>query len=716
MSRRASAWGWLSLFVLVTILLAAPAAAQDAATGTIRGTVVDRSTGEPAPGATIVATSPGLAGEQVVISDEAGAYVISNLPPGTYELTVYYGDLTVKRGGVVVVAGATAMVALKVDTSAVAGELITISDSAPTVDAEYTRSIPVPGRTFESVLGAAAGSTGDGHGVGFSGSSSLESTYVVDGVGIGGQVQRNPGRLTATTVPDADRFAAYLEFLGRHVDERTASDLTMDRRLRVRVVDPAGTPINDALVALRSTRGRTHADGIWDYFPSVDGADDGHNLTVTVSAGGAQAVVDVRSPARGTEEITVTLPVTAARPLALDLAFALDVTGSMADEMTYLQTELLDVIRRIRAEVPGVSIRLGAVAYRDRGDSVPLARRPFDEDVGAFMQWLDTLRADGGGDYPEDVELALGDALTGLQWRTGNAARIIVLLGDAPPQRYPDATYRIRDAMRDARTGGIRILPVAASGADRSVEYLWRALGAYTSTPYVTLTDHSGIGNDHLEADTDEIHVERFNDCLVRLVVEDLRGQGMHAPGNWRAWDDYRSAPWAGKPRRLVAGLGTGIALLAEHTDLVAMHWARAGIAFGDLELRVQLGWSSQLDGEPTHLARTARSAPGETPQPAAPRSLGLVPGAGVRYLFGPWRRLRAFTGAALEAQFLRSQPGAGVATLFSSQAGFELRSLSAGGLAAGVQLGGHVMLRGHPDLATPRPHLDLTLYAEHRF
>ncbi len=708
MSRRASAWVWLSLLVLAAVLVVAPAAAQDATTGAIRGVVRDSATGEPLAGATLVATSAALTGEQAVITDDAGAYVFTGLPPGTYELTVYYSDVTLKRGAVEVAAGATATVHLKIDTSRAAGEVITITDSATSIDAEYTRSIPVPGRTFESALGAAAGSADDLHGVGFSGSSSLEASYTVDP-----GIQHDPGRLTATTVPDADRFAAYLEFLDRHVDERTSSGLTMDRRLRVRVVDAAGAPVNDALVALRTTRGRTHADGIWDYFPSVDGADDGQSLGVMVSALGAQAMVDVHSPARGTEEITVTLPVTAARPLALDLAFALDVTGSMADEMTYLQTELLDVIRRIRAEVPGVSIRLGAVAYRDRGDSVPLARRRFDEDVGAFMQWLATLRADGGGDYPEDVELALGDALTGLQWRTGNAARILILLGDAPPQHYQDATYRIKDAMRDARTGGIRILPVAASGADRSVEYLWRAMGAYTSSPYVTLTDHSGIGNDHLEADTDEIYVERFNDLMVRVVVEDLRGQGMHAPGNWRAWDDYRSAPWAGKPRRLVAGLGTGIALLAEHTDLVAMHWARAGIAFGDLELRVQLGWSSQLDGEPTHLARTA---PGETPQPAAPRSLGLVPGAGVRYLFGPWRRLRAFTGAALEAQFLRSQPGAGVATLFSSQAGFELRSPSAGGLAAGVQLGGHVMLRGHPDLATPRPHLDLTLYAEHRF
>ena len=51
-----------------------------------------------------------------------------------------------------------------------------------TIDAEYIRNIPVPGRTFESALGAAAGSQTDSLGVSFSGTTSLENQYYVDGV------------------------------------------------------------------------------------------------------------------------------------------------------------------------------------------------------------------------------------------------------------------------------------------------------------------------------------------------------------------------------------------------------------------------------------------------------------------------------------------------------------------------------------------------------
>lgn len=67
---------------------------------------------------------------------------------------------------------------------------------APTIDTtkttqgivlekEYIQNIPVPGRTFESTLGSAAGAQSDVQGVSFSGSSSLENQWVIDGVNSG---------------------------------------------------------------------------------------------------------------------------------------------------------------------------------------------------------------------------------------------------------------------------------------------------------------------------------------------------------------------------------------------------------------------------------------------------------------------------------------------------------------------------------------------------
>src|SRR5687768_17336340 len=71
------------------------ARAQGSATvGSLRGVIRDRAAGEVAVGATVVATSPALQGEQVVITDENGSYFITSLPSGVYTLTVYYNDAT----------------------------------------------------------------------------------------------------------------------------------------------------------------------------------------------------------------------------------------------------------------------------------------------------------------------------------------------------------------------------------------------------------------------------------------------------------------------------------------------------------------------------------------------------------------------------------------------------------------------------------------------
>lgn len=102
----------------------------------LNGTIKDKATGEAAIGATVVATSPALTGEQVVITDENGKFGM-DVPPGTYTLTIYYNNAPFSREGVVVKKDKATQVAVKVD-SAVAGagtgESIEIKGSAPMID------------------------------------------------------------------------------------------------------------------------------------------------------------------------------------------------------------------------------------------------------------------------------------------------------------------------------------------------------------------------------------------------------------------------------------------------------------------------------------------------------------------------------------------------------------------------------------------------------
>ena len=130
--------------------------------GSLRGIIRDKASGDGAVGATVVATSPSLQGEQVVITEDGGQYFITSLPPGIYTLTVYYNDATFSRGNVLIQIGKEAVVNVTVDSAASAGkpkgEVIEIVGTAPivaqgstktglTLTDEYTRNLPVARRS-----------------------------------------------------------------------------------------------------------------------------------------------------------------------------------------------------------------------------------------------------------------------------------------------------------------------------------------------------------------------------------------------------------------------------------------------------------------------------------------------------------------------------------------------------------------------------------------
>jgi outer membrane receptor protein involved in Fe transport len=164
--------------------------------GSVRGQIRDKANNEAAAGATVVATSVALQGEQVVLADESGLYFLTSLPPGTYTLTVYYNDGTFTRNNVLVQIGKEAVVNVTVDTTSSTGkpkgETIEIIGSAPVIDQgstktgvtvteDYTRNVPT-GRTFGAVVSGAAGSQTDTYGISLGGATSAENTYIVEGI------------------------------------------------------------------------------------------------------------------------------------------------------------------------------------------------------------------------------------------------------------------------------------------------------------------------------------------------------------------------------------------------------------------------------------------------------------------------------------------------------------------------------------------------------
>jgi len=202
---------------------------------------------------------------------------------------------------------------------------------------------------------------------------------------------------------------------------------------------------------------------------------------------------------------------------ALDLGFLVDATGSMGDEMSFLQSEIKDIVRRVRSVEPDLDIRMSVVFYRDRGDAFITKSLPFTRNADDAVSFISSTTADGGGDYPEDMNSGL-EAMMRQHWSRDAVPQMLFLLADAPPQQYAGQDYTYHEAIQDAAANGIAIYPVAASGVDKPTEFLFRAMAVMTGGKYVFLTDDSGVGDSHEEPDITGYKVEKLNDLMVREI------------------------------------------------------------------------------------------------------------------------------------------------------------------------------------------------------
>ncbi len=202
----------------------------------------------------------------------------------------------------------------------------------------------------------------------------------------------------------------------------------------------------------------------------------------------------------------------------VELAFVVDATGSMADELEFLKSDLQDVLDSVSKNNSSLSLFTGAVFYRDEGDEYVVKHSDFTAETATTIDYIGAQRADAGGDYPEAVHTALNTTLTELQWSEQARTRIAFLLLDAPPHYTTAVISSIHASLQLAAAKGIKIIPITASGIDKETEFLMRLMAMTTNGTYVFITNDSGVGNDHLQASVGEYQVELLNKLMVRLI------------------------------------------------------------------------------------------------------------------------------------------------------------------------------------------------------
>ncbi|MDP2176142.1 MAG: T9SS type A sorting domain-containing protein [Bacteroidota bacterium] len=248
-----------------------------------------------------------------------------------------------------------------------------------------------------------------------------------------------------------------------------------------------------------------------------------HELKITVNEK-TQTIKDFTNYINAKKPLKTNLEAKAT-PL-LEIAFIVDATGSMGDEIRYLQSELTDVINRVQKRNRCLQIKTGSVFYKDHGDDYLTRVLPLSYNPATTVNFIGEQAAGGGGDFPEAIDVAIEQGINQLGWSNQHNPKIMFLVLDAPPHQDESSKKRMRDAITKAAELGIRIIPITASGIDKSTEFLMKYLAISTGGEYVYITDDSKIGNSHMKPTGGESKVSLLNNLMVKLVNQ-------YSDGNW---------------------------------------------------------------------------------------------------------------------------------------------------------------------------------------
>jgi hypothetical protein len=383
-------------------------------------------------------------------------------------------------------------------------------------------------------------SSADGDSVGGEGAPLSEPSTSPDSEPVTSGPEPQAGQLTAAEWRDLDNWAFFRSLFEQNQDgefgpfTHSEGDWSLFTAGRVSVlVHTDGEPVTNARVVLMGAEqttlfeARTDNKGRAELFAGLQDNTTPDGLTVTVFdlATGSPAATRTGISTGSDEAIVIGLDgrqVTSAAEV-LDLMFVIDTTGSMGDELAYLQKELEDVIAQVVDHNSGnLEIRLSLNFYRDNGDLYVVRSNAFTTDIDDAIDALLDESANGGGDYPEAVEEALDDAIFNHAWSDDAVARMLFFVLDAPPHHGDAIDTILGDSLTEAARLGVRMFPLAASGVDKDTEALLRLMQVATGGSYLFLTDDSGIGNPHLEPTIGEYDVELLRDLLVRLIDEQV--------------------------------------------------------------------------------------------------------------------------------------------------------------------------------------------------
>jgi hypothetical protein len=255
-----------------------------------------------------------------------------------------------------------------------------------------------------------------------------------------------------------------------------------DRRFLV-VRDDAGRPVPACAVvvtdeAQHDVRLTTTSSGRAILFPHAVGLTGG-DMTAVANCQGKNARARFSlAPGDGVVDLRLDTARTLPSAITVDLAFILDTTGSMSEEIAAVKGTIQKVANGLEGQ--NAKVRAGMIEYRDRGDDFVTRAHPMTTDVAKFAAEVAHVEAAGGGDMPESVNAGLHAAMTDLAWQSDAVVKLAFLIGDAPPHLDYAQDFDYAAEMRRAAERGIQVYTIAASGMDELGQVVFRQIAQYT--------------------------------------------------------------------------------------------------------------------------------------------------------------------------------------------------------------------------------------------
>ena len=183
----------------------------------------------------------------------------------------------------------------------------------------------------------------------------------------------------------------------------------------------------------------------------------------------------------------------AAKKPQVEVVFCLDTTGSMGGLIDGAKQKIWSICNQIAGGKPTPDLKVGLVAFRDRGDEYITKVFDLTDDLDAIHGHLKKFVAGGGGDGPESVNQAIDDAVNKIKWSTEKKAlRIIFLVGDAPPHMDYKDDVKYPETCKKAVEKGI-IINTIQCGGDPQCTQIWKDIAVKSEGSFAAIAQSGGV-------------------------------------------------------------------------------------------------------------------------------------------------------------------------------------------------------------------------------